>query len=262
MATASPRSVKRQRPYCETSAAMSATTMTQFDAPPAAEEPLEYRSVHTFAVLGLLIGLVSVVVLFVARVSLESTVLLAPIPLAGIVISILALRGIQAAPDLYTGRPLAQAGAVLSALFLVTGLGYAGYVYATEVPDGYARTSFIEMKPTEADTVNGDYIPPEVAEYIQKGEPIFIKGFIRPDSIKFKQNLNNFLLVRDNQQCCFGDLSKVMYFDQIQVNLGTGLTTDYHSGVFRLGGKLKVAPGDPRVGTPLTYELDADFIKP
>jgi hypothetical protein len=241
---------------------MSATTMTQVDAPPAADEPLEYRSVHTFAVLGLLLGLLSVVVVFMARVSFESTMVLAPIPLAGLVVSIIALRGIQAAPDLYTGKVLAQGGAALSALFLVTGLGYAGYIYATEVPDGYARTSFIEMKPTEADTVNGDYIPPAVAQFIQNGEPVFIKGYIRPDSIKFKQNLNNFLLVRDDQQCCFGDLSKVMYFDQVQVNLGTGLTTDYHSGVFRLGGKLKVAPGDPRVGTPLTYVLDADYIKP
>jgi hypothetical protein len=220
--------------------------MTQFEAPAAADEPLEYRSVHTFAVLGLILGLLSASVLFMARVSFDSTLLLAPIPVAGLIVSIVALRAISA----------------LSALFLVTGVGYAGYVYATEVPDGYVRTSFIEMKPTEADTVNGDYIPPEVAEFIKSGEPVFIKGYIRPDSIKFKQNLNNFLLVRDNQQCCFGDLSKVMYFDQIQVKLGTGLATDYHSGVFRLGGKLKVAPGDPRVGTPLTYELVADYIKP
>lgn len=241
---------------------MSATTMTQFEASAAADEPLEYRSVHTFAVLGLILGLLSAAVLFMARVSFDSTLLLAPIPVAGLIVSIIALRAISAAPDLYTGKPLAQAGAVLSALFLVTGVGFAGYVYATEVPDGYVRTSFIAMKPTEADTVNGDYIPPEVAEFIKNGEPIFIKGYIRPDSIKFKQNLNNFLLVRDNQQCCFGDLSKVMYFDQIQVKLGTGLMTDYHSGVFRLGGKLKVTPGDPRVGTPLTYELVADYIQP
>ncbi|WP_145381870.1 DUF4190 domain-containing protein [Botrimarina mediterranea] len=241
---------------------MSATTMTQFEAPAEADEPLEYRSVHTFAVLGLLLGLLSVVVVFMARISFESTMVLAPIPIAGIIVSLIALRGIRATPDLYTGKPLAQAGAALSALFLVTGVGFAGYVYATEVPDGYTRTSFLEMKPSEADTVNGDIIPPEVAEFIKSGEPVFIKGYIRPDSIKFKQNLNNFLLVRDNQQCCFGDLSKVMYFDQVQVKLGTGLTTDYHSGLFRLGGKLKVAPGDPRVGTPLTYELVADYVKP
>jgi hypothetical protein len=241
---------------------MSATTMTQFEAPAATDEPLEYRSVHTFAVLGLILGLLSAAVLFMARVSFDSTLLLVPIPVAGLIVSIVALRAISAAPDLYTGKPLAQAGAVLSALFLVTGVGFAGYVYATEVPDGYVRTSFIEMKPTEADTVNRDYIPPEVAEFIKSGEPVFIKGFIRPVELKFKQNLSEFTLVRDNQECCFGDLSKVMFFDQIKVKLNNGLMTDYHSGVFRLGGKLKVAPGDPRVGTPLTYELEADYIKP
>ncbi|TWU00160.1 hypothetical protein Pla108_11050 [Botrimarina colliarenosi] len=235
--------------------------MSEIDAS-LADEPLEYRSVHTFAVLGLLLGVLSAALLFMARVSFESTVLMAPIPVAGLIVSLIALRGINAAPDLYAGKPLAQAGAALSALFLVLGVGYASVVYATEVPDGYERTSFIAMKPTESDVVNRDFIPKEVQEYIKSGEPVFIKGYIRPDSIKFKQNLNNFLLVRDNQQCCFGDLSKVQYFDQIQVKLGTGLSTDYHSGLFRVGGVLKVAPGDPRAGTPLTYELVADYIKP
>lgn len=240
---------------------MSATEMTSADLRDA-DEPLDYRSVHTFAVLGLILGLISAVVAFMAGISFESTVLLAPIPLAGIIVSLIALRGINAAPDLYAGKPLAQAGVALSALFLIAGLGYSGYVYATEVPDGYARTSFIAMKPTESDLVNQKLVPDEVEEYIEEGCPVFIKGYIRPDSIKFKQNLNNFLLVRDNQQCCFGDLSKVQFFDQIQVNLGPGMTTDYHSGVFRVGGVLKLAQGDPRVGTPLTYQLDADYIKP
>jgi hypothetical protein len=235
--------------------------MTEIQAP-AADEPLEYRSVHTFAVLGLLVGLLSAVVIFMARISFESTLVLAPIPLAGIIVSLIALRGINAAPDLYTGKPLAQAGVVLSAIFLFTGVGFAGYVYATEVPDGYVRTSFLEMKPTESNIVDGDYIPPDVAEFIKSGEPVFIKGFIRPVELKFKQNLSEFTLVRDNQECCFGDLSKVMFFDQIKVKLNNGLMTDYHTGVFRLGGKLKVAPGDPRVGMPLTYELEADYVKP
>lgn len=241
---------------------MSATATTDTSAADVEDDTLDYRSVSTLAVLGLLLGVFSVVTVFTAGTSFESTILLAPIPIVGLFVSLLALKNIAGAPDLYTGKPLALAGAVLSAFFLVGGMGYAGYVYATEVPGGYERTSFIAMKPTDSDKVNGVFIPDEIKEYIQNGEPIFIKGYIRPDSIKFKKNLNNFLLVRDNQQCCFGDLSKVQFFDQIQVQLGPGMTTDYYTGIFRLGGVLKIGPGDPSIGTPITYVMDANYVKP
>lgn len=226
------------------------------------DDALDYRSVHTFSVLGLLIGIVSVVTLLSANVSFETTLLLAPIPIAGVIVSLIALAGIAAAPDLYTGKPLAQIGLALSLLFLLGGVGYAGYVFATEVPDGYARTSFIEIKPTENDKVDRKYIPDKVLELIKNKEPVFIKGYIRPDSIKFNQNLTDFLLVRDNQQCCFGDLSKVKFFDQIQIDLDPGLTTDFNRGMFRVGGVLSVGPGDPAIGSPLTYKLAADYVKP
>ena len=223
------------------------------------EELFEYRSVHTGAVLGMVLGLVSVVLLFTASTSFERTLLMAPIPVIGFLISCVAWRSIASAPELYTGSPMAKAGAVLSALFLFVGVGYGSYVYSTEVPDGYARTSFLEMKPTEADKSNRKYIPDEIADYIKGGDKVFIKGYIRPDSTEYSTNFSEFLLVRDNQECCFGDLSKVQFFDQIKVKLGPGQTTDYDSGVFRLGGVLKLGPPDPKLGTPVTYHLDADY---
>lgn len=228
-----------------------------------AEDPaLDYRSVHTFAVLGLLLGMLSVVVTFTAGSSFESTVMLAPIPIAGLIVSLMSLRAINAASDLYTGKPLAQLGAALSALFLAFGLGYGGYVYRTEVPEGYTRTSFLEMKPSEQNMVNRELIPEAIQEFLESGEPVFIKGYIRPGSITFQQNLKEFLLVRDSNECCFGDISKVKFFDQVQVRLGTGLTTDFNRGIFRLGGVLSVGPGDPQAQTPLTYKLDATYVNP
>ena len=243
---------------------MSSTLAEPVVAPSGVSDDaeLEYRSVHTLSVLGLLLGLCSAVTLFTSGTSFESTLMMAPIPLAGLVISLAALRSIAAAPELYTGKPLAQAGALLSMLFLVTGVGYGGYVYATEVPEGYARLSFVDMKPSEADLVDRKLIPDDVQEVLQSGDKIFIKGYIRPDSIKFKQNLNRFLLVRDNQECCFGDASKVKYFDQVQIRLKTGLTTDFSRGVFRLGGVLKEGPPNREIGAPITYLLDADYVDP
>lgn len=226
------------------------------------EDALDYRSVNTYAVLGLLIGLISASVLFTAGASFDYTLALSPIPIAGLIVSLVALRAINAAPELYTGKQLAQLGALLSALFLFSGIGYGGYVYATEVPDGYVRTSFLEMKPDEDEVVDRKFVPPEIVDFIESGEKVFIKGYIRPDSISFKQNLKEFLLVRDNNQCCFGDLSKVKYFDQVQVDLGPGVTTDFNRGVFRVGGVLSVGRGDAKAGTPLTFKLAADYVKP
>ncbi|QDT67354.1 hypothetical protein MalM25_02510 [Planctomycetes bacterium MalM25] len=226
------------------------------------EEALDYRSVHTYAVLGLLIGLISASVLFTSGADLNYTFALAPIPLAGLIASLIALRAINTSPELYTGKQLAQLGAVLSVFFLLTGVGYGTFVYATEVPAGYARTSFIEMKPDEDEVVNRELVPKDVLEYVQSGERVFIKGYIRPSSISFKQNLKEFLLVRDNNECCFGDISKVKYFDQVQVNLGPGLATDFNYGLFRVGGVLTVAPGNREAQTPLTYKLSADYVTP
>ncbi|MEN0110332.1 MAG: hypothetical protein AAF805_06375 [Planctomycetota bacterium] len=231
-------------------------------APRVDDDEIDYRSVPTLAVLGLVLGLCSGVVLFTAGSSLEATLALCPLPVVALAVSVAAWRKIKAGPDQFTGAPLAQVGAVAAAFFLVLGVGYGSYVYATEVPEGYDRISFVAMKPTEQDRVDGRAVPEAIAACIREETPVFLKGYIRPDSTPFTQNISRFLLVRDSQECCFGDLSKVNYFDQVQVTLAPGKTTDFHRGVFRLAGKLKYGPGDPQLGTPLTYYLDADYVQP
>ena len=183
--------------------------MTDSKTPSPSDEALLYRSVHTGAVLGMVLSIISVVMVFTAGSSFETTLLLVPVPLLGLAVSLAAWRAIAGASDMYTGQPMAMIGAGLSAIFLSIGLGYGGYVYATEVPDGYVRTSFLELKPNESDMVNREPVPPKVVSFIKNEDKIFIKGFIRPDSIRFKQNISDFMLVRDNQECCFGDMSKV-----------------------------------------------------
>jgi hypothetical protein len=67
-------------------------------------------------------------------------------------------------------------------------------------------------------------------------------------------------LVRDNNQCCFGDLSAVQFYDQIAVVMGEGKTVDYSSGIFRMGGKLHIKPENVggNSGRPV-YILEADY---
>ena len=82
-------------------------------------------------------------------------------------------------------------GLVLSLLFLIGGVSYGGYVYATEVPDGYTRISFNTMKPDELQERGGVAVPPDIAAL--EGQKIFIKGYIRPDSITVPRGIDRFL---------------------------------------------------------------------
>ena len=59
---------------------------------------------------------------------------------------------------------------------------------------------------------------------------------------EMRSNVSEFLLVADNNQCCFGPLNTVKYHDQIDVQLEAPLRTDYSTRLFRLGGKLYINP--------------------
>lgn len=234
------------------------------DAPPAVEDASDYRALHTGALLGLLLALVSVVfpVSVTNLTDVQYAVVLLALPLAALAVSAWALASVRANRDTTTGSGIALAGVVLSALFLVVGSAYGGYVYATEVPEGYTRTSFQEMRPSDDDIESREPIPPAIQELITGESPVFLKGYIRPDSTPITTNVSEFLLVRDNNQCCFGDITKVMFYDQIMVTLREGLTVDASLKLFRVGGRLSVRQGNTAIGEPpLVYTLAGDYIQ-
>jgi hypothetical protein len=231
-------------------------SLSPADLPERAE--FEYRPVPTSAVASVVFGLLSAMVFVGGRETFESALLMCPLPLIGLALGFGALRRIRANPEHLKGASTAAAGIALSALGLVGGLAYAGYVRATEVPEGYAPTSFAEMKPDEVEARGGEIIPKDVAAL--DGEKVFIKGYFRPDSSEFTNNVKHFLLVRDNNQCCFGDLSTVLYYDQVAVKMKGDLTVDYKPGVFRMGGKLFIKPENATNGTKLpVFILEADY---
>jgi hypothetical protein len=165
---------------------------------------------------------------------------------------------VRANPDQFTGQKLAAVGAVLSAICLVGGLAFSGYVYATEVPEGYARTSFEDLRPDEVELRGDVVIPADIMAL--DGEKVFIKGYIRPGTENFRNNATSFLLVRDNNQCCFGDITTVKYYDQVQVATTGRLTVDYSPRLFRIGGVLRVFPENAYKGPGApTFTLEADY---
>lgn len=220
---------------------------------------LEYRAIYSGALLAALLGVLSVVMLF-STDNLASCLALTPIPLVGIFVSLRAWRKIGGAPELYTGKPLAIAGLALAVLFVTVGVGRAAYIYQTEVPDGYQRISFIGMRPSLGDERAGRPIPKPIAELA--GQKVFIKGYIRPDSTTSRKGISQFLLVRDDNQCCFGDISQVKFYDQIAVKLTGNLRTDYSARLFRVGGTLSIFPQNVGMGADyVVYALEADHIQ-
>jgi hypothetical protein len=217
----------------------------------------DYRPLNAGAIVSVVLGLLSSLIFFAGRDSLESALWITPIPLIAIAVGWRAIKKIRDNPDHMSGAVPAKAGIALGAAFLAGGMAFAGYVHATEVPSGYTRTSFAELKPSDIELQGDHFVPPDVAAL--DGQKVFIKGYIRPDSTQYRENISEFLLVRDNNQCCFGDLSTVQYFDQMAVAMAGDLTVDYRQGLFRMGGTLHIQPQNAANGSGRpVFILEAD----
>jgi hypothetical protein len=237
---------------------MSTATL-DIDSASGMDDALQYRALHAGSVLGFaLASLAGVFTLIAAGISAEACMAVSVLNAAPLSLCMWALARIRRDPELYTGRAIARLGLVMSLVFLIGGVSYGGYVYATEVPEGYTRISFNTMKPDELQELGGVIVPPEVAAL--NGKKVFIKGYIRPDSVTVSRGIKRFLLVRDNNQCCFGDLSTIKYYDQIDVDMMGSRRVDYTQGVFRIGGVLRVEPQNLAKGPMLpVFSMKADY---
>ncbi len=230
------------------------------------DDNFEYRPLSSGAIAASIFGVLGLLTFAAGNVSLQSTLMLCPIPLLGLVIGLKALSSIRSMPDQISGNKLALAGVVLSATGLFGGLSFASYVHATEVPDGYIRTSFFEFRPDEIEVRSNVVVPDDIQNL--DGKRVFIKGYIRPGTTVTKEgspmshHVGRFLLVRDNNECCFGDQSKVKYYDQMLVTLTGTRTTDDSRKLVRVGGILRSEAAHlmRRDGLPV-YTLEADYLK-
>lgn len=237
------------------------TEAKQQEPSPVEQSALQYRAVYSGAVIAGLIGLASLFMLF-ATEFLEVAIPVALIPLTGIGMSLAAMRKISKNQTIYTGRPFATLGLVLSVTMLLYGVGRASFIHITEVPDGYERISFATLKPSQKDEEASRPIPKDAIDVMENATPIFIKGYIRPGSTDSRSGATQFLLVRDNNQCCFGDLSKVQYFDQILVRLDEAKTLSTDLSVTRVGGRLVCIPENYGRGAQYpVYALQADHLE-
>lgn len=65
-----------------------------------------------------------------------------------------------------------------------------------------------------------------------------IRGYILPATLFRETNIDEFVLVRDNQECCFGPGAAL--FDCVIVNLVNGVTTNFTTRPVTVKGKFRI----------------------
>lgn len=223
-------------------------------APPvksAFTEESAYQAVCKSAVAAVIFGVLGISA-FLAQMFML-------LPLIGVIFGLLALKAIRAYPEELVGKGAAKVGLILSLVCLVgSGLMHS-FIYATEVPPGYRRISFAELKPSSRSNDPNSY-PDRVNDF--DGEKVFIKGYVRPPSGK-QYGLKNFIMVGDFGDCCFGGDPAIT--DVVAVKIQTDDTVDYGYGLRRIAGTFRLNPGTaishedeiPRV----FYEIEAEYVR-
>ena len=208
----------------------------------------QYRALSTASVASLILGLISPLAI------LDWT--LVAVPAIGVPLSLYALLTVRRHREELSGEGLARVGLALSLLFGIIGPALLMYVYLTEVPEGYARVSYGELQPDE--TQAGQLVPPTALEL--EGKKVFIKGYVYPG--QRTDGIREFLLVRDQGDCCFGGDPKIT--DRIQVTLEEPLQLTYQPRLHKLGGTFHVEVQDKAIDGAkggVFYHLKADYLQ-
>ena len=159
---------------------------------------------------------------------------LAVVPLFGMVLGGVAVREIARRPTELTGRGISLAAIAVSVAMLVGGLGCQTYVYATELPPGFERLNYAMLQPLPGDPPTA--VPDSALE--MSGCNVLLKGYMYPG--KQQQGITQFLLVRDQGDCCFGGNPKIT--DRVLVTLTDTKGISFSSRLRKIAGRFEVRP--------------------
>lgn len=199
------------------SAVMNDTTI------PPGEELAPYRAICRTAVISAVLAAVAMPMVVLAIVSMRyqvsDTVWLgswgAIFATAAFILGLIGARTVRRYPTEYTGGRLAMMGLLCGLVLAIVGSASATYTYSHEVPDGYSRVGFWELKPDPDEPE----LPIARKAIDLTGKPIFIKGYMHP-GVASMGKVNHFILVPDMGTCCFGGQPKPT--DMIEVFIPDG----------------------------------------
>lgn len=111
---------------------------------------------------------------------------------------------------------------------------------------------------------DGDFkkemITKEIEELNKK--TVKLRGFILPTSVFQQSGIKQFVLVRDNQECCFGPGAAL--YDCVIVQMQTGKTATFSTRVVSVKGKLEIDSESfryPDGGHYAIYKMTAEEVK-
>ena len=121
------------------------------------------------------------------------------------------------------------------ALLPVTGmLLFAAGAHSPLVSQENLSFNDFKFKMKKGEKFEKSMITDEIKKYV--GKRITIRGYIRPS---FKQkDLKQFILVRDNMECCFGP--GAMLYDCMIVRMQKGISTDFTVRPIAVEGEFQI----------------------
>jgi hypothetical protein len=210
------------------------------------DEEDSYRAISGAAIAAAAVATVSPVAFFGWS--------LTAVPLVGAVLAGIALRDIAARQPLLTGRPLAILSLLVSIVVLAASVASHAHEYATELPEGFERLSYSDLQPAEGEEATR--VPDSARE--MDGRDVLLKGYIYPG--KQQHGLVQFLLVRDQGDCCFGGNPKIT--DRVLVQLADPAGIDFTPKLTKVAGRFRVQPaGTADLQGGVLYHLDAASVR-
>ena len=205
----------------------------------------DYRPTPVLVPIGLVLAVVS------------SSALLGVIGIAialiGIVVSLFALLTIRRSEGMYSGYVMGTIALAVSFAFGGIGIGSQIHAFNTEVPEGYVRVSFARDISAKGFVVESgrQALHPDVVNLIDK--KIFFKGFMYPQ--RQKKGLQQFLLLKDTGECCFGGKPKAT--DMILVKVENKKGTNYRTGRVAVAGTFRMTNNRTPEGLQPIYAMEA-----
>jgi hypothetical protein len=209
---------------------------------------VSYQAVSPLAVASVALGALSILTAFGSTAA--TGLLLATIPLAGIVFGWQALRKIRKAPDEWIGLEVAWLGIGLSVALGLIGFIFVWSSQASEVPYGYQWVAYDSLQPDPSKPT--EPIPQTAID--MQDRKVYIKGYMRP--CRRQTGIKDFVLCPTNGECPFCTPNPKQT-EMIRVTLQGDLDTTFTTHLIGVAGRFRVDPSDPS-GIP--YGLDAEYI--
>ena len=205
-----------------------------------------YRSPSQFAIASAILAVLSPVAFF--------DWWLVAVPIVAILLGLVGWWQIATRPEVLTGLPLALGAASFAACTLAGSLTWLSIQYAAELPEGCDRIDYAALQPAEGDPPT---VVPATAVALDR-RLVLLKGYMYPG--KEQRGISQFLLVRDQGDCCFGGNPKIT--DRVLVQLADRQGIDFTPRLVKIAGRFAVRPtGVSALEGGVLYHLDDGFTR-